>query len=78
MQNSTSGTDATNRRRCSSNFMDGILSDPKKWNDAVQSSVQETFEDDEAITRMDLGGGLMMVQSNQNSSQAAQNHRSQA
>ena len=52
---------ANSRRRCSSNFMDGILSDPKKWNDAVQSSVQETFEDDEAITRMDLGGGLMMV-----------------
>ena len=24
--------------------MDGILSDPKKWNEAVQSSVQETFE----------------------------------
>jgi len=24
--------------------MDGILSDPKKWNEAVQNSVQENFE----------------------------------
>ena len=27
------------RRRCSSNYMDGILSDPKKWNDAVNDFV---------------------------------------
>ena len=32
------------RRRCSSNFMDGLLSDPKKWNDAVNNFVQETYE----------------------------------
>lgn len=39
MQNSSDAM----RRRCSSNYMDGILSDPKKWNDAVQNFVQETF-----------------------------------
>jgi len=38
--------------------MDGILSDPKKWNDAVQNSVLETFEVDEAIQRIDMGEGL--------------------
>ena len=38
-----SSSDAT-RRRCSSNFMEGMLSDPKRWNDAVQSYVQENFE----------------------------------
>ena len=27
--------------------MDGILSDPKKWNEAVQSSVEENFEAEE-------------------------------
>ena len=30
--------------------MDGILSDPKKWNDAVQSYVQENFDAEEAST----------------------------
>ena len=35
------------RRRCSSNYMDGILSDPKRWNDAVNDFVQETFEDED-------------------------------
>jgi len=28
--------------------MDGILSDPKKWNEAVQSSVQENFLGEES------------------------------
>ena len=27
--------------------MDGILSDPKKWNDAVQNCVQENFQAEE-------------------------------
>ena len=42
--------------------MEGMLSDPKKWNEAVQSSVlQETFEGDDAIARMDMGHGLISL-----------------
>ena len=40
MQNSSEAM----RRRCSSNYMDGILSDPKKWNEAVNNFVEETYE----------------------------------
>jgi len=38
--------------------MDGILSDPKKWNEAVQSSVQETFEVEETPMQTQVNQGL--------------------
>lgn len=36
------------RRRTSSNFIEGLLSDPARWGEVLQNSVKEDIEQDDA------------------------------